>query len=99
MYINRENVCRLLHFKFTTDASLASKGNYCYVESSNSSLIKVHTEDGSTLLMSKASDALESNIGKSATVTFRMGSYSKSCTITLVGTSVRLVWCIRGDYC
>ena len=81
-------MCVASSFKFTTDASLASKGNYCYVESSNSSLIKVHTEDGSTLLMSKASDALESNIGKFVTVTFRMGSYSKSCTITLVGTSV-----------
>lgn len=87
IYINKE-MCVASSFKFTTDVSLASKGNYCYVESSNSSLIKVHTEDGSTLLMSKASDALESNIGKSVTVTFRMGSYSKSCTITLVGTSV-----------
>lgn len=87
IYINKK-MCVASSFKFTTDASLASKGNYCYVESSNSSLIKVHTEDGSTLLMSKASDALESNIGKSVTVTFRMGSYSKSCTITLVGTSV-----------
>lgn len=87
IYINKK-MCVASSFKFTTDASLASKGNYCYVESSNSSLIKVHTEDGSTLLMSKASDALESNIGKSVTVTFKMGSYSKSCTITLVGTSV-----------
>lgn len=87
IYINKK-MCVASSFKFTTDASLASKGNYCYVESSNSSLIKVHTEDGSTLLMSKASDALESNIGKFVTVTFRMGSYSKSCTITLVGTSV-----------
>lgn len=87
IYINKK-MCVASSFKFTTDASLASKGNYCYVESSNSSLIKVHTEDGSTLLMSKASDALESNIGKSVTVTFRMGSYSKSCIITLVGTSV-----------
>lgn len=87
IYINKE-MCVASSFKFTTDVSLASKGKYCYVESSNSSLIKVHTEDGSTLLMSKASDALESNIGKSVTVTFRMGSYSKSCTITLVGTSV-----------
>lgn len=87
IYINKK-MCVASSFKFTTDASLASKGNYCYVESSNSSLIKVHTEDGSTLLMSKASNALESNIGKSAMVTFRMGSYSKSCTITLVGTSV-----------
>lgn len=87
IYINKK-MCVASSFKFTTDASLASNGNYCYVESSNSSLIKVHTEDGSTLLMSKASDALESNIGKSVTVTFKMGSYSKSCTITLVGTSV-----------
>ena len=87
IYINKK-MCVASSFKFTTDASLASKGNYCYVESSNSSLIKVHTEDGSTLLMSKASDALKSNIGKSVTVTFRMGSYSKSCIITLVGTSV-----------
>lgn len=86
-YINKK-MCVASSFKFTTDASLVSKGNYCYVESSNSSLIKVHTEDGSTLLMSIASDALSSNIGKSVTVTFRMGSYSKSCTITLVGTSV-----------
>ena len=86
-YINKR-MCVASSFKFTLDSSLASKGNYCYVESSNSSLIKVHTEDGSTLLMSKASNALESNIGKSVTVTFRMGSYSRSCTITLVGTSV-----------
>ena len=64
IYINKE-MCVASSFKFTTDVSLVSKGNYCYVESSNSSLIKVHTEDGSTLLMSKASDALESNIGKS----------------------------------
>ena len=87
IYINKK-MCVASSFKFTTDASLASKGNYCYVESSNSSLIKVHTEDGSILLMSKASNALESNIGKSVTVTFRMGSYFRSCTITLVGTSV-----------
>lgn len=87
IYINKK-MCVASSFKFTTDASLASKGNYCYVESSNRSLIKVHTEDGSTLLMSKASNALESNIGKSVTVTFKMGSYSKSCIITLVGTSV-----------
>lgn len=86
-YINKK-MCVASSFKFTTDASLVSKGNYCYVESSNSSLIKVHTEDGSTLLMSIASDALESNIGKSVTVTFRMGSYSRSCTIILVSTSV-----------
>lgn len=86
-YINKK-MCVASSFKFTTDASLVSKGNYCYVESSNSSLIKVHTEDGSTLLMSIASDALSSNIGKSVTVTFKMGSYSKSCIITLVGTSV-----------
>lgn len=86
-YINKK-MCVASSFKFTTDASLVSKGNYCYVESSNSSLIKVHTEDGSTLLMSIASDALSSNIGKSVTVTFRMGSYSRSCTIILVSTSV-----------
>ena len=86
-YINKR-MCVASSFKFTLDSSLASSGNYCYVESSNRSLIKVHTEDGSTLLMSVASDALSSNIGKSVTVTFRMGSYSRSCTITLVGTSV-----------
>lgn len=86
-YINKK-MCVVSSFRFTTDVSLASKGNYCYVESSNSSLIKVHTEDDSTLLMSVASDALSSNIGKSVTVTFRMGSYSRSCIITLVGTSV-----------
>lgn len=86
-YINKK-MCVASSFKFTLDSSLASSGNYCYVESSNRSLIKVHTEDGSTLLMSKASNALESNIGKSVTVTFKMGSYSKSCIITLVGTSV-----------
>ena len=85
MYTNNE-MCKVSSFKFTTDSSLVSKGNYCYVESSNTSLIRVST-DGVTLYSSAVQPISESNIGKTVTVTFRMGSYTKMCTVEICGTS------------
>lgn len=85
MYINNE-MCKASSFKFTTDSSLASKGNYCYVESSDSSLVTVHTDDGITLYSDAVDPISESNIGKSVTVTFRMGSYTKTCTVEICDT-------------
>ena len=85
MYTNNE-MCKASSFKFTTDSSLTSKGNYCYVESSNASLIRVST-DGVTLYSSAVQPISESNIGKTVTVTFRMGSYTKMCTVEICGTS------------
>lgn len=85
MYINNE-MCKASSFKFTTDSYLASKGNYCYVESSNTSLISVST-DGVTLYSSAVDPISESNIGKTVTVTFRMGSYTKTCTVEICETS------------
>lgn len=84
-YVNRE-MCKASSFKFTTDSSLASKGNYCYVESSNTSLVCVST-DGVTLYSSAVDPISESNIGKTVTVTFRMGSYTKTCTVEICETS------------
>lgn len=86
MYINRE-MCKASSFKFTTDSSLASKGNYCYVESSDSSLVTVHTDDGITLYSDAVDPISENNIGKTVTVTFRMGSYTKTCTVEICETS------------
>lgn len=86
MYINRE-MCKASSFKFTTDSSLASKGNYCYVESSDSSLVKVHTDDGITLYSDAVDPISESNIGKTVTVTMKMGSYTKTCTVEICETS------------
>lgn len=85
MYTNNE-MCKASSFKFTTDSSLTSKGNYCYVESSNASLIRVST-DGVTLYSSAVDPISESNIGKTVTVTFRMGSYTKTCTVEICETS------------
>ena len=85
MYTNNE-MCKASSFKFTTDSSLASKGNYCYVESSNTSLISVST-DGVTLYSSAVQPISESNIGKTVTVTFRMGSYTKTCSVEICETS------------
>ena len=85
MYTNNE-MCKASSFKFTTDSSLASKGNYCYVESSNASLIRVST-DGVTLYSSAVDPISESNIGKTVTVTFRIGSYTKTCTVEISDTS------------
>ena len=85
MYTNNE-MCKASSFKFTTDSSLVSKGNYCYVESSNASLIRVST-DGVTLYSSAVQPISENNIGKTVTVTFRMGSYSKTCTVEISETS------------
>lgn len=82
MYINNE-MCKASSFKFTTDSSLVSKGNYCYVESSDSSLVTVHTDDGITLYSDAVQPISESNIGKTVTVTFRMGSYTKTCTVEI----------------
>lgn len=84
MYINKE-MCKASSFKFTTDSSLASKGNYCYVESSDTSLISVST-DGVTLYSSAVDPISESNIGKTVAVTFRMGSYTKTCTVEICET-------------
>lgn len=80
-YINRE-MCKASSFKFTTDESLSGKGNYCYVESSNISLICVGT-DGVTLYSSAVQPISESNIGKTVTVTMKMGSYTKTCNVEI----------------
>ena len=84
MYTNNE-MCKASSFKFTTDASLASKGNYCYVESSNASLIRVST-DGVTLYSSAVQPISESNIGKTITITMKMGSYTKTCFVEICET-------------
>lgn len=84
-YVNRE-MCKASSFKFTTDESLSGKGNYCYVESSSTSLIRVST-DGVTLYSSAVQPISESNIGKTVTVTMKMGSYTKTCTVEICETS------------
>ena len=84
MYTNNE-MCKASSFKFTTDESLSGKGNYCYVESSNASLIRVST-DGVTLYSSAVDPISESNIGKTVTVTMKMGSYTKTCTVEICDT-------------
>lgn len=88
MYVNRE-MCKASSFKFTTDSSLVSKGNYCYVESSSTSLISVST-DGVTLYSSAVQPISESNIGKTVTVTMKMGSYTKTCTVEIC--DIRTDW-------
>lgn len=85
MYTDNE-MCKASSFKFTTDESLSGKGNYCYVESSNASLIRVST-DGVTLYSSAVDPISESNIGKTVTVTFKIGSYTKTCTVEICETS------------
>lgn len=85
MYINNE-MCKASSFKFTTDSSLAFNGNYCYVESSDTSLIRIST-DGVTLYSSAVQPISESNIGKTVTVTMKMGSYTKTCTVEICETS------------
>lgn len=85
MYINSE-MCKASSFKFTTDKSLSGKGNYCYVESSDSSLVTVHTDDGITLYSDAVDPISESNIGKTVTVTMKMGSYTKTCTVEICDT-------------
>ena len=84
MYTNNE-MCKASSFKFTTDESLSGKGNYCYVESSNTSLIRVST-DGVTLYSSAVQPISESNIGKTVTVTMKMGGYTKTCTVEICET-------------
>ena len=84
MYTNNE-MCKASSFKFTTDESLSGKGNYCYVESSSTSLIRVST-DGVTLYSSAVQPISESNIGKTVTFTFKMGSYTKTCTVEICDT-------------
>lgn len=88
MYTDNE-MCKASSFKFTTDESLSGKGNYCYVESSSTSLIRVST-DGVTLYSSAVDPISESNIGKTVTVTFRMGSYTKTCTVEIC--DIRTDW-------
>ena len=85
MYTNNE-MCKASSFKFTTDESLSGKGSYCYVESSNTSIIRVST-DGVTLYSSAVQPISESNIGKTVTVTFRMGSYINTCTVEISDTN------------
>lgn len=85
MYTNNE-MCKASSFKFTTDESLSGKGNYCYVESSDTSLVCVST-DGVTLYSSAVDPISESNIGKTVTVTMKMGSYTKTCTVEICETS------------
>lgn len=85
MYTNNE-MCKASSFKFTTDKALSGKGNYCYVESSNTSLIRVST-DGVTLYSSAVDPISESNIGKTVMVTMKMGSYSKTCIVEISDTS------------
>lgn len=85
MYTNNE-MCKASSFKFTTDESLSGKGNYCYVESSDTSLIRVST-DGVTLYSSAVQPISKDNIGKTVTVTVKMGSYSKTCTVEISDTS------------
>lgn len=85
MYTNNE-MCKASSFKFTTDESLSGKGNYCYVESSDTSLIRVST-DGVTLYSSAVQPISESNIGKTVTVTMKMGSYTKTCNVEICETS------------
>lgn len=85
MYTNNE-MCKASSFKFTTDESLSGKGNYCYVESSSTSLISVST-DGVTLYSSAVQPISESNIGKTVTVTFKMGSYTKTCSVEICDIS------------
>ena len=87
-YVNRE-MCKASSLKFTTDSSLASKGNYCYVDSSNTSLIRVST-DGVTLYSSAVQPISESNIGKTVTVTMKMGSYTKTCSVEIC--DIRTDW-------
>lgn len=87
MYINNE-MCKASSFKFTTDESLSGKGNYCYVESSDSSLVTVHTDDGITLYSDAVDPISESNIGKTVTVTMKMGSYTKTCIVEICETSI-----------
>ena len=84
-YVNRE-MCKASSFKFTTNESLSGKGNYCYVESSSTSLIRVST-DGVTLYSSAVQPISENNIGKTVTVTMKMGSYTKTCTVEICETS------------
>lgn len=84
MYTNNE-MCKASSFKFTTDESLSGKGNYCYVESSSTSLISVST-DGVTLYSSAVQPISESNIGKTVTVTMKMGSYTKTCIVEICET-------------
>lgn len=85
MYINNE-MCKASSFKFTTDESLSGKGNYCYVESSDTSLICVST-DGVTLYSSAVQPISENNIGKTVMVTMKMGSYTKTFTVEISDTS------------
>ena len=87
MYINRE-MCKASSFKFTTDKSLSGKGNYCYVESSDSSLVTVHTDDGITLYSDAVDPISKNNIGKIVMVTMKMGSYTKTCTVEICETSI-----------
>lgn len=82
MYTNRE-MCRASSFKFTTDSSLSSKGNYCYVESSDTSLIRVSVDGEGTLYSSAVQPISEGNIGKTVTVTMKMGSYTKTCNVEI----------------
>ena len=79
-------MCSASSFKFTSDKSLAKKGGYCYVESSDLSLVKVYPSDGNdSVLWMDVMDLVNDIQGKKVKVTFTMGNYSKSCYIEIVG--------------
>ena len=79
-------MCSASSFKFTSDKSLAKKGGYCYVESSDLSLVKVYPSDGNdSVLWMDVMDLVNDVQGKKVKVTFTMGNYSKSCYIEIVG--------------
>lgn len=82
----QKDMCSASSFKFTSDKSLAKKGGYCYVESSDLSLVKVYPSDGNdSVLWMDVMDLVNDVQGKKVKVTFTMGNYSKSCYIEIVG--------------
>lgn len=82
----QKDMCSASSFKFTSDKSLAKKGGYCYVESSDLSLVKVYPSDGNdSVLWMDVMDLVNDIQGKKVKVTFTMGNYSKSCYIEIVG--------------
>ena len=82
----QKDMCSASSFKFTADKSLAKKGGYCYVESSDLSLVKVYPSDGNdSVLWMDVMDLVNDVQGKKVKVKFTMGNYSKSCYIEIVG--------------
>lgn len=84
-YVSKD-MCSASSFKFTSDKSLAKNGGYCYVESTDLSLVEVYPPaDNDSVLWMDVVRADSGNVGKKVKVTFSMGSYSKSCYIEIVG--------------